>query len=204
MKLLTTVSLFACALSVPTPIDLVSRWIPDAITANDIVDKAPCRPVTFIFARGTGDVGNMGVGIGPKLAVELEALLPGRIAVQGVNYPAWGLGNLLFGNSGGPEMAAHATQALTQCPKTKILLGGFSQGGMVVHVAASKLGPGKVAAAVTFGDPLHADLVPNISNFRTYCAQGDIICGSQPFVLTAHGSYPNNAAEAAQFLVGGL
>lgn len=49
-----------------------------------------------------------------------------------------------------------AQQALSQCPHTKVVLSGYSQGGQLVHNAA-KLLPAKtadkIAAAVTFGDP---------------------------------------------------
>lgn len=49
-----------------------------------------------------------------------------------------------------------AQQALSQCPDTKVVLSGYSQGGQLVHNAAKLLPAktaGKVAAAVTFGDP---------------------------------------------------
>lgn len=49
-----------------------------------------------------------------------------------------------------------AQQALSQCPNTKVILSGYSQGGQLVHNAA-KLLPAetaqKIAGAVTFGDP---------------------------------------------------
>lgn len=49
-----------------------------------------------------------------------------------------------------------AQQALSQCPDTKVVLGGYSQGGQLVHNAAKQLPAEtaqKIAAAVTFGDP---------------------------------------------------
>ena len=38
-------------------------------------------------------------------------------------------------------MVSLAQQALQQCPNSKIVLSGYSQGGFVVHVAAQSLKP---------------------------------------------------------------
>lgn len=55
-------------------------------------------------------------------------------------------------------------QALEKCPKTKVIMGGWSQGAQVVHKAAELVDQAKdgkgvslmksVAAVVTFGDPM--------------------------------------------------
>jgi cutinase len=45
---------------------------------------------------------------------------------------------------------------MTQCPDTKVIMAGYSQGGQLVHNAAKMLPAStssKVAAAVIFGDP---------------------------------------------------
>ena len=60
----------------------------------------------------------------------------------------------MMGGSGGPTMAKLVKQALSQCPKTKVLLGGYSQGAMVVHNAANSLDAGQITrlqAVVTGG-----------------------------------------------------
>lgn len=48
------------------------------------------------------------------------------------------------------------TQAFTQCPSSKVVMSGYSQGGQLVHNAA-KLLPAETMAAVSavviFGDP---------------------------------------------------
>lgn len=52
-------------------------------------------------------------------------------------------------------MAGLVQQAISQCPDTKIVMGGYSQGGQIVHQAATALGStmSQVAAVVIFGDP---------------------------------------------------
>lgn len=52
--------------------------------------------------------------------------------------------------------ASLVTKAFTNCPNTKIVMSGYSQGAQLVHNAASELSTStmeKVSAVVTFGDP---------------------------------------------------
>lgn len=48
-------------------------------------------------------------------------------------------GNTSGGGTGPGLMQQLAEQAKRQCPSTKIVLSGYSQGGIVVHNAAKKL-----------------------------------------------------------------
>lgn len=57
-------------------------------TSNDVSDNNGCKKVTFIFARGTTEIGNMGSVVGPKVGEELNSLTNNGCAVQGVDYPA--------------------------------------------------------------------------------------------------------------------
>ena len=58
-------------------------------TANDVTNKAPCAPLTVIFARGTGENGNIGSVAGPPLLKALQSKLSAKnVAFQGVPYPA--------------------------------------------------------------------------------------------------------------------
>lgn len=99
-------------------------------------------------------------------------------------------------------MASLVKQALSQCPNTKVVLGGYSQGAMVVHNAASSLSADQVKAAVLFGDPFKAEAVGSIpsANVKEFCAEGDPVCLNGANVL-AHLSYGDDAQTAAQFLV---
>lgn len=107
-----------------------------------------------------------------------------------------------MGASGGPDMAKLVKQALSQCPKTTVVLGGYSQGAMVVHNAANQLGANQIAGAVLFGDPLKTQPVGKLdsSKVKEYCALGDPVCANGANAM-AHLSYGNDAKEAAQFLV---
>ncbi|KAL8680042.1 MAG: hypothetical protein Q9186_003722 [Xanthomendoza sp. 1 TL-2023] len=185
-------------------------------TANDITNKAPCKAITVIFARGTSERGNLGSVIGPPLYTALKNKLGAdKVAYQGVPYPASVAGNANGGGTGGALMASLAQQAIQQCPTTKVILSGYSQGGSVVHRAGPQLGTTPVAAApsanifftiaaVIFGDPSNGSPVTNVKNLKEYCAQGDNVCGTpRTFSITAaHGSYGRNgnAADAANYI----
>ncbi|RHZ58928.1 carbohydrate esterase family 5 protein [Aspergillus thermomutatus] len=184
------------------PETLAKRGLTGSMTENGVTDKDACQPLTFIFARGTSELGNMGSIAGPPVATKLRSLLNNKVVVQGVDYPASIEGNALLGAAGGPTMASLVKQALAQCPDTKVVVGGYSQGAMVVHNAASSLAEGQIAAAVLFGDPFKAEAVGKVAaaDVKEFCADGDPVCLNGVNVL-AHLSYGDDAAEAAQFLV---
>ncbi|KAL5363588.1 cutinase-domain-containing protein [Aspergillus floccosus] len=171
-------------------------------TANGVTNKDACQPLTFIFARGTTELGNMGNTVGPAVAEKLKSLTNNKVVIQGVDYPASAAGNAAMGAEGGPQMAQLVQQALKQCANTKVVLGGYSQGAMVVHNAANKLSSGQVSGAVLFGDPFRSQAVANVdaSKVKEFCAQGDPVCLNGGNVI-AHISYGANAEEAAQFLI---
>lgn len=58
-------------------------------TENGVLDKNCCTDMTVIFARGTGEFGNVGTVSGPPMFKAIRAKLgAGRVTVQGVDYPA--------------------------------------------------------------------------------------------------------------------
>lgn len=107
-----------------------------------------------------------------------------------------------MGASGGPAMVKLVQQALSQCPKTKVLLGGYSQGAMVVHNAASSLAAGQITAAVLFGDPFKTQSVGKVASdkVKEFCHVGDPVCLNGADVM-AHITYGTDAETAAKFLI---
>ena len=111
-------------------------------------------------------------------------------------------GNAVMGAAGGPAMAKLVKQALSQCPKTKVLLGGYSQGAMVVHNAANSLSADQITAAVLFGDPLKAQSVGQVAGdkVKEFCHLGDPVCLNGVNGM-AHITYGTDAAAAGKFLI---
>lgn len=109
-----------------------------------------------------------------------------------------------LGGSGGPEMADLAQQALSACPDTKLVLGGYSQGAMVVHNALGTFDGSKVAAILVFGDPFNGQPFDGVDNSKVLetCGSSDFLCSSGGTnVSGGHISYSDDGEQAAQFAV---
>jgi cutinase len=110
----------------------------------------------------------------------------------------------------GGEIRTHLiNQALAQCPSTKLVLSGYSQGGQVVHNSAAALPAStmaKVSSVVIFGDPDSTQLVQGVSPSRTLiiCHSGDDICQNGIIIPVEHLTYSQDAGTAANFVVGTL
>ena len=103
-------------------------------------------------------------------------------------------------------MADLVNTALSQCPNTKIIVSGYSQGGMVVHNAFSKgLSASKVSGAVLFGDPFKSQAVGDLpaAKVQQFCGTVDQICGGggDGGATGGHISYGSSADAAATFAI---
>lgn len=190
-------------------------------TANVPAAQADsCTDVEVMFARGTG--GPPGVGaVGQAFVDSLMEQVPTKsIAVYAVDYPA----GIDFNNSstlGANDASAHLEAMVSDCPRTEMVLGGFSQGANVIELVtgtdsaiwgyAAPLSPAvadHVAAVVLLGNPSRKSGGPFTQRNPLYgpksadlCALGDPIC-SHGVNLPIHGAYVQVGAttEAAAFV----
>ncbi|KAI1199856.1 carbohydrate esterase family 5 protein [Nemania serpens] len=181
-------------------------------TANEFLDGG-CRPVIFLFARGSRQEGNVGGTPGPQTIDQLKARLggDGAVAAQGLEYPADLLDNL---RSGGCDPAdvdsfgALIARAAAECPGSRLVLSGYSQGAALVHAAAKKLAAdvvARIAAAVTYGDTRKEQdggVIPGIDPARTLilCHDGDLVCDGTLIVTDNHYDYDDLAPTAVDFI----
>ncbi|KAJ4413350.1 hypothetical protein N0V91_000325 [Didymella pomorum] len=174
---------------------------------NGVKGGTCCTDMTIIFARGTGEPGNMGIISGPPMVKAIRSKLGAdRVTVQGVDYAASAAGNANLGGDGGKVMAQYVQQALKQCPGTKVIVSGYSQGGMVVHNAfANGISASDVAGAVMFGDPLKRQAISGLSTdkVKQFCGTSDTICGGggDGGATGSHLSYGSVADSAASFAI---
>lgn len=181
-------------------------------TYNQLTDGTACRRVTVIYARGTGQDGNVGdpAAVGPLFFNELSRRIGGtnQLAIQGVTYPANVPGFFEGGDrAGSTTMTNLISTAATRCPSTKIVLAGYSQGAQLVHNAAqrtSAANAARVAAVVVLGDPKRGQSFGSItaSKILTICHDGDNICEGGSSITPAHLNYQEDAPEAATFVAG--
>lgn len=144
---------------------------------------AECPSVQFVFARGSGEsIGGPSYEAWRssierrmnKLTVSYGFYELGSAIYGGHQYPATavsgdfnGIVNLLgaaisggtlfkFGKSvdeGVAELKAYTSAIMSHCPNTKFVLGGYSQGAMLVSRTLGELDPSRIIYVSTFGDP---------------------------------------------------
>lgn len=101
-------------------------------------------------------------------------------------------------------MASSVKAAKSQCPNTKIIVSGYSQGAMVVHNTFSQgVSASDVAGAIVFGDPLKTQSMGGLSadKVKEFCATADSICGTGDNPSGSHLSYGSVADEAADWVI---
>ncbi|CZS76986.1 unnamed protein product [Fusarium graminearum] len=174
-------------------------------TMNDL--SGECKDVTVIFARGTTEAGNVGTAAGPPFFKALgEKIGQDKLAVQGVDYSASIAGIMQMGDKAGSEkMASLVTEAVKKCPKTKIVMSGYSQGAMLVHNAARALPAettAKVAAVLNFGDPFQRQAIQGVpaDRVKIICHAGDGVCAGTAAITPDHLTYSKDAGAAADFV----
>jgi len=118
----------------------------------------PCPDVEIVFARGTTEPPGVG-GVGQAFVDSLRSQLGGRsVGVYAVDYPA----SRDFDTSapaGANDASSHIQSMAANCPNTRMVLGGYSQGAGVIDLSTTAMPPpvaDHVAAAALFGGPKSA------------------------------------------------
>ncbi len=167
----------------------------------------PCPDVEVTFARGTSEPPGVG-GVGQEFIDSLRSQVRGRsVGVYPVNYPATGDWPP-SASAGASDASAHVQSMVANCPSTKLVLGGYSQGAMVIDLItiarASVAGfnaatlsadeADHVAAVAVFGNPTTRFLGGPISEISPWygakaidlCAPGDPVCSPGGLALPTH------------------
>jgi cutinase len=99
----------------------------------------PCPDVEVVFARGTFEPPGLG-GIGQSFVNAVRSHATGKsVSVYAVNYPA--STDFPTAVQGIRDAANHIEATAANCPNTKIVLGGFSQGAAVAGFVTSDAVP---------------------------------------------------------------
>jgi cutinase len=211
-------------LTMAAPAALIASAPAALIAYAPAAHSAPCPDVELIFARGTSEP--VGAGrVGQALASQLAPQLGGRsLGIYGVNYPA--TYDFLAAADGAADATNRIAAMSQQCPSTRYVLGGYSQGAAVVDMlvgipplgdkigeigSAPPLPPAladKVAAVAVFGNPsakfgkpVSIAMMPFAGKGIDLCNDGDPICsqGRNPFAHTSYEKTPL-VGQAAGFV----
>jgi cutinase len=136
-------------------------------TPMAVTSAQPCPDVEAVFARGTGEPPGVG-GIGEPFIDALRTQLGARsLDVYPVNYEASSdfSDRVQFAQSvlaGIKDAGGHIQATAANCPKTRIVLGGYSQGAAVAGFVTSASIPAGVPAE--YAPFLPKPLPPEIAN----------------------------------------
>jgi cutinase len=120
----------------------------------------PCPDAQVVFARGTGEPEGVGP-TGQAFVDNLRGREAGKsVDVYAVNYPA--SNEWATGVDGIRDAGAHIVSMSHDCPKTKMVLGGFSQGAAVMGFVTSAAVPDGVDPA-TVPKPLAPDVASHVA-----------------------------------------
>lgn len=131
----------ACALSIasiPTP----------------SASASPCPDIEVVFARGTTESSGVG-SVGQAFVDSLQSQMGARsVGAYAVDYPAtWDFDTGM--PAGASDASGHIQSVAANCPNTRMVLGGYSQGAGVIDRATTTMPPriaDHVAAVVLFGN----------------------------------------------------
>ena len=178
-----------------------------------------CPDIEVVFARGTTEP--LGLGrVGAAFVNDLRARVGDRtVGTYGVNYPA--TYDFRTAADGANDMSSHVQYMMANCPNTRLVLGGFSQGAAVVDVIAElpvpaagftlplpASAPDHIAAIALFGNPsAKAGLPLTISptwgaRSIDLCLPDDAVCDTLGTNVAVHSTYPESGqtAMAADFV----
>jgi cutinase len=175
----------------------------------------PCPDAEVVFARGTTEA----PGVGPTGEAFVDALRTRvgakSVGVYAVDYPA----TIDFPTAvdGINDARAHILATAANCPKTKMVLGGFSQGAAVMGFVTASVVPdgvspadvpapmppevaNHVAAVTLFGKPstrfMRAINDPAVTIGPQYvgktidlCVDNDLVCDASGRSFSAHNTY---------------
>jgi cutinase len=130
--------------------------------ATPVASAAPkCSDIEVIFARGTDEPSGIGA-VGQAFVDTLRPMVKGStLRSYAVQYPAsW---DFLKAAAGATDMSNRAQSTASQCPKTQIVLGGYSQGAAVVDVVATS-----PVGGLGYAAPLPAAVVPRIASIVVF------------------------------------
>lgn len=191
--------------------------LPSAASANAVA----CNDIEVVFARGTSELPGIG-RVGEAFVGDLATRVGNRtVGAYGVNYPA--SFDFLTAADGANDASARIQAVVNNCPNTKLVLGGYSQGAAVMDILTSvpfpAIGftnplpsdvPDRIAAVAVFGNPTARIGLPlTVSPLYgtraiDLCNVGDPVC-SDGNNVPAHRSYgPDGLTSQAAAFVAGL
>jgi cutinase len=195
--------------------------LPGPLDSAGVASAAGCADIEVTFARGTGEAPGLGK-VGGAFVDQLRHKVGGRsVNAYGVVYPA--TYDFLAAADGANDASAHIQWVADNCPNSRQVLGGYSQGAAVMDVIGAIPVPGvgfnnplppdaagHVAAIAVFGNPSAKLGLPLTASpvwggkVIDLCNPGDPICQTDGQDIPAHSAYAGGPTNDAANFVAGL
>ncbi|ANI38960.1 cutinase [Mycolicibacterium vaccae ATCC 25954] len=133
-----------------------------ALVGAPTATAAPrCHDVEVVFARGTDEPPGLGV-VGKALVDTLRPMIKDQtIGTYAVRYPAsW---DFLQVATGANDASRRVQTIAANCPDSRIVLGGYSQGAAVIDVVATA-----PIAGLGYTAPLPAAVIPHVAAIAVF------------------------------------
>lgn len=176
---------------------VLTSWVATLSAPMPAASAAACPDVEVTFARGTDEPPGVGA-VGQQFIDSLHSQVGSRsVGVYAVNYPA-GEDFAPSASAGAGDANTHVKSMVVSCPNTKLVLGGYSLGAMVIDLITIARAPvvglipqtlnaqeaDHVAAVALFGNPSDRYLGAPVSEVSPWyggkaidvCADGDPVC----------------------------
>ena len=180
-----------------------------------------CTDIQVVFARGTDEPPRLG-RVGSAFVESLRGRVGGRsVGSYAVAYPA--TFDFLAAAGGANDASNHIQWMMANCPSTRLVLGGYSQGAAVIDVIAAvpfpavgfdrplpPNAPDFIAAIALFGNPTTKVGLPITASPVWGTRSIDLCNGADPVCsagddIAAHSNYgPAGFTDQAAAFVAGL
>lgn len=172
---------------------MVAAWAALLGAPVPAASAQPCPDVEVVFARGTSEPPGVG-GVGQAFVDGLRAqVAPKSVGVYGVNYPAASnfSAGLEFASTvvdGIRDAGTHVIATAANCPDTRIVLGGYSQGAVVSGYVTSDSIPTAVPAeyASYLPQPMPPEIADHVAAVALFAKPSDAFMeqyGAPPVVI---------------------
>ena len=130
----------------------------------------PCSDVELLFARGTSEPPGIG-RVGQALADSLRPQLGGRtLSTYGINYPA--TYDFFTAADGAYDATGRISYLAQNCPGTRVVLGGYSQGAAIVSMLVGLPPVGERIGEFGSAPPLPGNLAGNVAAMAVFGNHG--------------------------------
>jgi hypothetical protein len=158
IKRFTQIEAYNDFMEATIPVETAAALQERALEAEENIAADACTPYIMLYARGTTESGELGATVGPALKAGLAG--DKNWSVKGIGsrdgYDASLAGIYCIGMDGGMACKGILEKLVAQCPNSKFVTSGYSQGAMVARICVAYASPEAKAKVAGVCFPSHS------------------------------------------------